>query len=84
MNVGERDRRLPRQTNRSRIEPNDVGIHEFIGLCRELNAEPFIAVNTGLGDALSAAVEVEYVNGAVETPMRKLRAENGHPVNHSM
>jgi alpha-N-arabinofuranosidase len=50
-------------------------------LMRELGAEPFVAVNTGLGEAESAAEQVEYANGSVETPMGRLRAENGrsHP-----
>lgn len=61
------------------IEPNDVGIHEFLDLCRLLGAQPYIAVNTGLGDSKSAAEEVQYANGAKTTPMGKLRTENGHP-----
>ena len=31
--------------------------------CRLIGAEPYLAVNSGLGDAHSAAEEVEYVNG---------------------
>ena len=41
--------------------------------------ESYICVNTGFGDAHSAAQEVEYVNGSASTPMGKLRAANGHP-----
>jgi alpha-N-arabinofuranosidase len=48
-------------------------------LVRELGTEPYIAVNTGLGGIASAAEELEYVNGAVTTPMGRRRAENGHP-----
>ena len=40
--------------------------------------EPYIAVNSGLGDVASAADEVEYANGAAATPMGALRATNGH------
>jgi alpha-N-arabinofuranosidase len=36
-------------------------------------------VNTGFGDAYSAAAEVEYANGSTQTLMGKKRAENGHP-----
>lgn len=61
------------------LEYNDVGIHEFMQLCKILGAEANIAVNTGLGDAALAANEVEYFNGTATTPMGKLRAENGHP-----
>jgi alpha-N-arabinofuranosidase len=49
-----------------------------MALCREINAEAFIAVNTGLGDITAAAEEIEYVNGGSETPMGKLRAKNLH------
>jgi len=77
--IGDRDRRPPRKNPAwTGIEHNDVGIHEYIDLCRELNAEPFIAVNTGLGSVKEAAEEVEYTNGNLDTPMGKWRAENGH------
>jgi hypothetical protein len=36
------------------------------------------AVNTGFGDAYSAAAEVEYANGSTDTLMGKARAANGH------
>ncbi|RPH99087.1 MAG: hypothetical protein EHM72_12160 [Calditrichaeota bacterium] len=44
-----------------------------------INAEPFVSVNTGLGSVEEVAEEVEYINGAQNTPMGQLRAENGHP-----
>jgi alpha-N-arabinofuranosidase len=77
--IGNRDQRPPRKNPAWKgIEANDVGIHEFIDLCRELDTEPFITVNTGLGDVESARQEVEYSNGSASTPMGKLRAANGH------
>jgi len=76
--IGPRDRRPPRKNPAWRgIEPNDFGLHEFLRFCELVGAEPYIAVNSGLGDARSAAQEVEYVNGSPETPMGRLRAENG-------
>jgi len=77
--LGERDRR-PTRTNPAwtGIEPNDVGMDEYIHLCELIGAEPMISVNTGFGDAYSAAAEVEYANGAPDTPMGKVRARNGH------
>ncbi len=60
------------------IETNDVGIDEFIELCRLIDTEPMIAVNTGFGDAYSAADEVEYCNGDSKTRMGKWRTQNGH------
>jgi alpha-N-arabinofuranosidase len=78
--IGDRDHRPPRKNPAWQgIEPNDVGIHEFLALCRLIRAEPYIAVNSGLGDAASAGDEVEYVNGAAATAQGRLRAANGHP-----
>ncbi len=78
--IGEPDSR-PTQKNPAwkSIEPNDVGIHEFMDLMRIIGAEPYVALNTGLGTTEQAVEEVEYCNGSVDTPMGKLRAANGHP-----
>jgi alpha-N-arabinofuranosidase len=72
--LGDRDKRPPRSR-----ESNDVGIHEFMAFCKLLEAEPYLAIDSGYGDDFSAAQEVEYVNGPVSSPMGKLRATNGHP-----
>ena len=78
--IGDPDRRAPRKNPAWKgIEHNDVGIHEFLELCREINAEAYIAVNTGLGGVEAAAEQIEYVNGGAETPMGRLRGQNGHP-----
>lgn len=86
--VGDRDKRPPKinlawesnyKKNRWKaVESNDVGIHEFMKLCKILNTEPYIAINTGLGTARLAAQEVQYLNGSRKTPMGKWRARNGH------
>ena len=48
--IGDPDRRPPRKNPAWKgIEYNDVGLDEFMVLCREIDTEPFIAVNTGLG-----------------------------------
>jgi len=78
--IGERDKRPPRPNLAwDSLESNDFGIYEFMTLCRLLDTEPYIAVNSGFADDHSAAKEVEYVNGPVDTPMGGLRAANGHP-----
>ncbi len=78
--LGDPDRRPPRKNPAWKgIESNDVGIHEFMDFCRLVDTEPYIAVNTGLGDAAAASEEIEYVNGSADTPMGRLRARNGHP-----
>jgi alpha-N-arabinofuranosidase len=78
--IGPRDKRPPR-TNPAwtGVEHNDFGMNEFIHFCRILNAEPLITVNTGFGDAYSAAAELEYANGSTDTLMGALRAKNGDP-----
>lgn len=77
--VGDRDKRPPRKNPAwTGIEHNDVGIHEYMRLCELLQAEPFIALNTGLGDAASAAAEVAYITGAPDTAEGAKRAANGH------
>ena len=60
------------------MQTNDVGLDEFMTLCKLIGVEPYITVNAGLGDAHSAAQEVEYMNGSVDTPMGAWRANNGH------
>jgi alpha-L-arabinofuranosidase len=76
--VGDRDRRPPRKNPAWKgVEPNDVGLHEFMDLCHLIGAEPYVAVNTGKGGPESAAELVEYANGAATTPMGRKRAENG-------
>jgi alpha-N-arabinofuranosidase len=78
--MGDPDLRPPRKNPAwPGIEHNDFGLDEFMVLCRMLNTEPYIVVNAGLGDATSAAAEVEYANGDPGTPMGRLRAQNGHP-----
>ena len=78
--IGDRDRRPPRKNPAwPGIEHNDFGLDEFMTFCRELNAEPYIAVNSGRGDAQLAVDEVQYANGSSDTPMGRLRAANGHP-----
>jgi alpha-L-arabinofuranosidase len=76
--VGDRDRRPPR-TNPAwtGVEHNDFGMHEFIRFCELVEAEPWITVNTGFGDAYSAAAQLEYCNGAANTLNGRLRAANG-------
>ncbi|MBN1517352.1 alpha-L-arabinofuranosidase [Candidatus Sumerlaeota bacterium] len=76
--IGDPDKRPSyRNPAWSGIETNDVGVHEYIRLCRLIGTEPMIAVNNGFGDAWSAMEEVEYCNGSTDTRMGQLRAGNG-------
>ena len=78
--IGDRDKRPPR-TNPAwtGVEHNDFGLNEFIHFCHLLDTEPLVTVNTGFGDAYSAAAELEYANGSTDTLMGALRAKNGDP-----
>jgi alpha-N-arabinofuranosidase len=76
--IGDRDRRPPRKNPAwTGVEHNDFGLHEFMRFCDLIGTEAYIAVNSGLGDTKSAAEEVQYANGAADTPLGKLRAANG-------
>ncbi len=78
--IGNRDRRPPVMDYAwHTAQPNDVGMDEFMTLCRLLGVQPYITVNAGFGDAHSAAEEVEYMNAPVTTRLGALRAHNGHP-----
>ena len=78
--IGDPDKRPPRLNPAwNEVQQNDLGIDDYMVLNKLLNMEPYICVNQGFGDAHSAAEEVEYVSGSVNTPMGKWRAANGHP-----
>ncbi len=78
--VGDIDKRPPMFDYAwNAMQTNDVGLDEFMTLCKLIGTEPYITVNAGFGDAHSAAEEVEYMNGAVSTRLGALRARNGHP-----
>jgi len=77
--VGPRDTRPPDFDYAwNAMQTNDVGMDEFMTLCKLIGVEPYITVNAGFGDAHSAAEEVEYINGAATTAMGAMRARNGH------
>lgn len=61
------------------MQPNDVGMDEFMTLCKLIDVDPYVTVNAGLGDAHSAGEEVQYLNGSTNTYWGAMRAKNGHP-----
>ncbi len=78
--VGDIDRRPPDWDYAwNAMQTNDLGLDEFMELCKLIHVEPYISVNAGLGDSHSAAQEVEYMNGSVNTYEGAQRANNGHP-----
>ena len=78
--IGPRDKRAPMFDHAwSAMQPNDLGMDEFMELTRIIGVEPYVTVNAGLGDANSAAEEVEYLNGSANSEWGAKRAANGHP-----
>jgi len=78
--IGDRDKRPPRFDHAwGRVVQNDMGTFEVIELCKLLGADLDIGINSGFGDANSAAEWVEYVNGSQKTYWGHRRAEDGHP-----
>jgi alpha-N-arabinofuranosidase len=78
--IGPRDKRPPMFDHAwSAEQPNDIGMDEWMELTRIIEVEPYVTVNAGLGDANSAAEEVEYLNGPAASEWGAKRAANGHP-----
>lgn len=78
--VGDIDKRPPMYDDAwHAMQTNDVGLDEFMTLCKLIGVDPYITVNAGFGDAHSAGQEVQYLNGAADTPMGAWRVRNGHP-----
>jgi alpha-N-arabinofuranosidase len=78
--LGDPDRRVPFPNEPwGRMEPNDVGLDEFLQFCELVEAEPLVCVSYNVGDPADAAAQVEYCNGPVDSQWGRLRAANGHP-----
>ena len=60
------------------VEDNSFGTHEFMGLCEELGCNPYINGNVGSGTVQEMNEWVEYLTFDGESPMSRLRAQNGH------
>lgn len=58
-------------------EDNSFGTHEFLDLCEQLGAEPYIAGNVGSGTVQEFVDWVQYVNFSGIGPMADLRRTHG-------
>lgn len=58
-------------------EDNSFGTHDFLNMCELLGTEPYLAGNIGSGTVQDLIDWVQYVNFEGESPMSKLRKENG-------
>ena len=63
-------------------DPLDIGLNEFICLCRELGAEPEYTVSLILSDGEDARRLVEYCNGAADTEYGARRQALGYDPFH--
>ena len=78
--IGPRPSRPTRVTSRwgaDEIETNAFGTHEFMDLCREIGAQPWLAANVGSGNPREMAHWVEYCNFPGGTTLSDERAANG-------
>ena len=57
---------------------HEIDTDDFIALCREIGAEPYITVNLAWDSPEECAAWVEYCNSAADTPYGRLRAQRGH------
>jgi len=80
--IGEsRPTRLSWWTNQDGLyETNEFGLHEFVGFCRLVGAEPYIAINTTSMTPMDARDLVDYCNSPKgSTTLAKEREKNGSP-----
>lgn len=76
-----RPKRLNWWTNwDQRLEPNEVGTHEFMDFCEQLGTQPYFAANITSVTPLHIRNWVDYCNSPEgTTTLAQERAENGHP-----
>lgn len=77
--IGPREKR-PKMVNNNWggvIEDNSFGTNEFFDLCEILGCEPYLSGNVGSGTVEELAKWIEYITSAGDSPMARLRRENG-------
>jgi len=77
--IGPREQR-PRIANTNWgdvVENNHFGTHEFMDLCDLLGADAYVNGNIGSGTVQEMAEWVEYLTRGDDSPMARLRRENG-------
>ncbi|MGB3776390.1 MAG: alpha-L-arabinofuranosidase C-terminal domain-containing protein [Leeuwenhoekiella sp.] len=58
-------------------EDNSFGTHNFLNLCEELGAEPYLSGNVGSGTVQELSDWIQYTNFKGRSPMSDWRKENG-------
>src|SRR5687767_7421574 len=59
------------------LENNHFGTHEFMDLCEQIGAEPYVCGNVGSGSVQEMMEWVEYMTSDADSPMANLRRQNG-------
>jgi alpha-N-arabinofuranosidase len=75
--IGDPDRRRPFRAWGG-LQPAGAGLEEIVQFCRRVGAEPLLCVRVTGRTPRDAADQIQYFNGAADTPMGRLRARNGH------
>lgn len=75
--VEKRTRRLGMSCGLQVEDDNTLGTHEFMELCRQLGAEPYLAGNVGSGTPQELCDWVEYCNASINTSLVQERRTNG-------
>jgi alpha-L-arabinofuranosidase len=59
------------------VENNHFGTHEFLDLCEQIGADPYVSGNVGSGTVQEMQEWVEYMTSDASSPMANLRRKNG-------
>jgi alpha-N-arabinofuranosidase len=76
--IGDPDKRKPFRAWGG-LQPTGPGLEEIVQFCELVDAMPLICVRFSNRKPKDAFEQVEYFNGAIDTPMGAWRARNGHP-----
>ncbi len=77
--IGDWDKRVPYATIPwGGLDPNFIGVEEFVQLAQHVGAEPLICVRWTGKKPEDAFAEVQYLNGAASTTWGSVRNRNGH------
>ncbi len=70
---------LETQPHTNGYDYHEINTDDFIALCREIGAEPFITINPAWNTPEESAAWVEYCNGDASTKYGKIRIDRGFP-----
>ncbi len=66
------------------LEPNQVGVNEFVAWCEDMDIKPMMAVNLGTGSPREAAELLEYCNIESGSALSELRRVHGYEKPHGI